>query len=144
MQQPPFFHTDTDCFGPFLVKHGRSAVERYGCIFTCMTVQAVHLEVPHSLSTYSFILAFRRFISRRGFVGHLYSDNGTNFIGADRVLKESIRLWNKHQISRFLLQKETEWNYNTPLASHFGGAWERLVRSACKVMCSFSPQTMKS
>ena len=134
--RPPFFHTGVDLFGPFLVKQGRSVVKRYGCIFTCMTVRAVHLEVLHSLSADSFISALRRFVSRRINVAHLHSDNGSNFTGADRILRESIRDWNQHQIGGFLLQREIEWHFNTPLASHFGGAWERLIRSVRKVMRS--------
>ena len=135
--RPPFFHTGVDLFGPFLVKQGRSVVKRYGCIFTCMTVRAVHLEVVHSLSADSFISALRRFVSRRSNVAHLHSDNGSNFTGVDRILlHESIRDWNQHQIGGFLLQREIEWHFNTPLASHFGGAWERLIRSVRKVMRS--------
>ena len=91
MNQAPFFHTGVDCFGVFLVKQGRSLVKRYGCIFTCMTVRAVHLEVVHSFFTNSFISALRRFIGRRGNVGHMYSDNGTNFVGSERSLRTSIQ-----------------------------------------------------
>ena len=139
VSQSVFFHTGCDCFGPFLVKQGRSLVKRWGCIFTCMTVRAVHLEVLHSLSTDSFIPALRRFISRRGKIGHLYSDNGSNFVGANRVLKEALKEWNMGKISNFLLQNEIEWSYNTPLASHFGGCWERLIRSVRRTMASFMP-----
>ena len=87
MHQPVFFHTGVDCFGPFMVKQGRSVVKRSGCIFTCMVSRAVHLEVLHSLTSDSFISALRRFVGRRGGVGHVYSDNGTNFVGGQRVLK---------------------------------------------------------
>ena len=141
MNHAPFFHTGVDCFGVFSVKQGRSLVKRYGCIFTCMTVRAAHLEVLHTLSTDSFISALRRFVARRGNVGHIYSDNGTNFVGAEKVLKESIRKWNQRQISEFLVQKEVDWHFNTPLASHFGGSWERLIRSVRKILTSITSQT---
>ena len=122
------------------MKQGRSLVKRYGCIFTCMTVRAVHLEVLHTLSTDSFISALRRFVARRGNVGHIYSDNGTNFAVADKVLKESIWKWNQKQITEFLVQKEVDRHFNTPLASHFGGCWERLIRSVRKVLTSITSQ----
>ena len=44
------------------------------------------------------------------------------------------------KISNFLLQNEIEWSYNTPLASHFGGCWERLIRSVRRTMASFMPR----
>ena len=145
MLQPVFFHTGCDCVRPFLVKQGRSLVKRWGCTFTCMTVRAVHLEVLHSLSTDFFISALRRFINRRGNIGHnMYSDNGSNFVGADRALKEGIKKWNQSQITEFLLQKEIEWSYNTPLASNFGGCWERLIRSVRKTLASFMPKATSS
>ena len=53
----PFSHTGVDCFGPILVKQGRSHVKRYGCLFTCMSCRAIHLEVLHLLSTNSFLMS---------------------------------------------------------------------------------------
>ena len=108
MFQPPFSHTGMDYFGPFLVRQRRSQVQRYGCIFICLTVRAVHLEVAPDLTTASFINALRRFVARRGPVRHIYSDNGTNFVGSERVLKDSIAAWNQQQISQDLRQKEIE------------------------------------
>lgn len=69
------------------IKRGRSLVKRYGVIFTCLVIRAVHIEVASSLDTDSFINALRHFIVRRGQVKNLRSDNGTNFIGAERELK---------------------------------------------------------
>ena len=71
-----------DYFGPFLVKQGRSEVKRYGCIFTCLTSRAIHLEVAHTLETDSFLAALLRFMSRRGSPKVIRSDNGTNLTRA--------------------------------------------------------------
>ena len=138
----PFFHTGVDYFGPFTVKQGRSRVKRYGCIFTCMTTRAVHLELAHSLSTDSFISALRRFVGRRGCVSHIHSDNGTNFVGADKELRKALEDWNQHRIAACLQQKEIDWHFNTPTASHFEGVWERLIRSVRKVLGSITGQAV--
>ncbi len=68
--KPPFTNVGVDYFGPFDVKRGRSTVKRYGVLFTCLTIRAVHIEVADSLDTDSCINALRRFISRRGQVSH--------------------------------------------------------------------------
>ena len=64
-EKPPFTFVGGDCFGPFVVRRGRSLVKRYGVLFTCLSIRAIHLEGAHSLDTDSFINAMRRFIARR-------------------------------------------------------------------------------
>ena len=87
---PPFSVVELDYFGPFLTRKGRSLVKRYGVIFTCLSIRAVHIKVASSLNTSAFIQALRRFIARRGQVIQIKSDNGTNFIGGERELREAI------------------------------------------------------
>lgn len=125
-----------DYFGPFNVKRGRSYVKRYGVIFTCLTSRAVHLEVSASLDTDSYINALRRFIARRGQVSKIRSDNGTNFVGAERELARAISNWNVSQIHTSMLQKNVDWKFNPPAGSHHGGVWERLIRSVRRIMNS--------
>ena len=82
--EPPFTYTGVDFFGPFYVKHGRGLDKVYGCVFTCFTSRAVHIEDVSSLETDVLIRALRRFISNRGCPKEIWSDNGTNFVGADK------------------------------------------------------------
>ena len=140
-EEPPFSHAGADCFGPFFVKRGRTELKRYGCVFICMTTRAIHLEVLPDLTTDSFINAMRRLFARRGPSTHLYTDNGTNFTGAERVLKEEIKLWNENKIHEYLQQQQIEWKFNTPKASHAGGSWERAIRTVRRVLQAVMPNT---
>ena len=126
----PFTFVGIDCFGPFLIRRGRSEVKRYGLILTCMTIRAVHLEVLPSLTSDAFIDGLRRFVARRGVPERLFSDNGTNFVGACRELGDALREVNAHlQLRGFMLQNGISWSFNPPAASHMGGVWERMIRS---------------
>ena len=96
MNSHPFAYTGINYFGQLMIRQKRSNVKRNGCLFTCLTTRAVHLEVFVDLSSDAFINTLRRFLSRRGPVVHIYSDNGTNLVGAERILRESIHQWNQH------------------------------------------------
>ena len=135
--EPPFTRTGVDCFGPFFVKRGRGQEKRYGIIFTCLAMRAVHLEIADNLSTDSFICALKRFISRRGNVHVIRSDNGTNFVGANNELQKELRkLHSSVTVYSELAKRGIEWTFNTPGASHHGGAWERLIRSTRRILDS--------
>lgn len=134
--EPPFTRVGVDYFGPFLVKQKRSQVKRYGVIFTCLASRAVHIEIADSLDTNSYINALRRFVARRGQVSKMRSDNGTNFIGSEKELAKSINEWNTSVIQDSMIQKGIDWQFNPPAGSHFGGVWERLIRSIRKVINS--------
>ena len=94
-----------------------------------MNSRAVHLEVATSLEADCFINVFRRFINRRGLPKCIYSDNGSNFVGAEREITTAIEDWNQKQIQDELLQKGCQWVFQPPRASHASGVWERLIRS---------------
>ena len=132
--KPAFSETGVDYFGPIFVKQGRNKLKRWGCLFTCLSIRAIHLEVVHSLDTSSFIDALRRFLARRGNIEHLMSDNGSNFVGAKRELNEAVRNWNQKQIVAYLHQRSIKWSFNPPTASHMGGSWERMIRSTRRIL----------
>lgn len=133
---PPFTNVGVDYFGPIEVKRGRSLEKHYGVIFTCMACRAVHLEVAYSLDTDSCINALRRFTCRRGQVSNLRSDNGTNFVGAERELREALVALNHHKIQAAFLQEGIKWSFNPPTASHHGGVWERMIRMVRRILTS--------
>ena len=133
-RQPPFSHVGIDYFGPFVVKQGRSQVKGYDCIFACLTVRAVHIEIAHSLDTDSFINALRRFIARRGKPVFVRTDNGTNFVSGEKELRTCIQKWNRQRIHEYLLQQEVRWIFNSPAASHHGGIWERCIRTTRRIL----------
>ena len=129
--RPVFTSVGVECFGPIEVKRGRSMLKGYGVLFTCLAVRAIHIEVAHSLDTSSFIAALRRFISRRGEPELMRSDNGGNFVAGNKELKEAV---NQQAIHDALLQRNIKWIFNPPSGSHFGGVWERCIRTARKVI----------
>ncbi|XP_025996386.2 uncharacterized protein LOC113005268 [Solenopsis invicta] len=132
----PFVNTGIDYCGPFFVKEkkfrNRNRVKVYVCIFVCMAIKAVHLEVVSDLTSDGFLAALRRFIARRGLPENIYSDNGTNFIGANNRLKEMYALFNSEEhkdvVSRFASTHQVAWHFIPPLAPHFGGLWESVVK----------------
>ena len=87
-----FEHIGLDFAGPLYLKQGSvrkpTILKSYVCVFVSMSVKAVHLELVSDLSTESFIACLRRFVARRGKPSSIWSDHGTNFVGANRVLKE--------------------------------------------------------
>ncbi|GFX58206.1 integrase catalytic domain-containing protein [Trichonephila clavipes] len=77
--------------------------------------KAVHIEAVGDLTTDSFIAALRRFTARRGAPHHIYSDNGTNFVGARRKLDKIRRLWlslaTNEAISNYLSKSSIDWHF---------------------------------
>ena len=93
-QSPPFTNTGVDYFGPFYVTVRRTTEKKWGFLFTCLTTRAVHVEIVASMDTSSCVMGVERIVSRRGTPAMIWSDNGTNFIGAEKELRESIEKWN--------------------------------------------------
>ena len=117
-----------------MVNQGRGQPKRYGCIFTCLTIRAVHIEIAHSLDTDSFINALHHFIARRQKPVLVRTDDGTNFVSGEKELRTCIQKWNRQRIREYLLQQKVRWIFSSPAASHHGGIWERCIRTTPKIL----------
>ena len=133
----PFPNTGVDYLGPYRIKlhikrtrSNQATAKRYVALFTCLTTRAVHLEIAGDLSTDAFILALRRFISRRGKVNIIRSDNGTNFVGASKELKQAIKNIDQNTVNKHLVAKGIKWKFHPLVSPWMGGIWESLVKSA--------------
>ena len=134
---PVFDKVGVDYAGPVLIKYGHvrkpTIVKSYICVFVSLTVKAVHIELVSDLTTEAFLACLRRFISRRGCPSLLWSDHGTNFVGAAREMKDLFKLLRNGRtqdtITNFLSSRNIEWKFIPPRAPHFGGLWEAAVKS---------------
>ena len=88
------------------------------------------------MSTDSFILALRRVISRRGKPNNIWSDNGSNFVGAKRELREVLKTLDRSKICNHLNNRSIQWKFIPPASPWVGGAWEALVKITKKALRS--------
>ena len=77
---------------------GYRARKVYIALFVCLSTRAVHLELVSDKTTISFLAALKRFVSCRGLLSDLYSDNGKNFEGDDKELRAAFRVLSKDPV----------------------------------------------
>ncbi|XP_072939173.1 uncharacterized protein [Epargyreus clarus] len=121
-----------DYAGPVLIAdrggRGCKLIKSYICVFVCLAVRAVHLELVSDLTKEAFLAAFNRFISRRGKPQRVYSDNGTTFVGAFNELSRLL-LASSDSIASDLCNEGIEFKFIPAYTPHFGGIWEAAVKS---------------
>lgn len=134
--EKPFSNTALDYAGYIYIKlaggRGHKSQRAYIAIFVCMSTKAMHLEAVTNLTAAAFIAAFRRFLARRGAVRNLYSDNGTNFVSANKILAENLELEQDEynsEVCNELIKNETKWHFSPPGAPHFNGLAEAAVKT---------------
>lgn len=112
------FTLGMDYFGPLKVKVRRSPEKPWGVIFTCLTTRAVYIDIAHSLDTSSCIYCIRNFSNRNGQPSKYFSDNGLNFQGMERELREEFKKLKKTKIEEAFTNEHTQWSFNPPIAAH--------------------------
>lgn len=131
-----FRHSGVDFAGPINVRtakgRGHQSYKGYICLFVCMVTKAVHLEAISDLSSQGFIAGYKRFVARRGVVTDIWSDNGTNFVGAATELRQLVQVERSSvatEIREWLGNHGTTWHFIPPHAPNFGGLWEAGIKS---------------
>ena len=112
-----------DNTGSFPVQ-GTIEGRRYLTLFVCTATRYVHVEISASLSTEDFLCALRRFSALYGVPSTILSDNGRNFVGAQRSLAEAVKT---PDVDSYLREHEIRWKFQTPLSPWKGGHFERMV-----------------
>ncbi|GBM51329.1 hypothetical protein AVEN_175771-1 [Araneus ventricosus] len=105
----------------------------FGTQAFCEKPKSVHLEIVNSCSTNDFIGVLKRFIARREKTSDIYSDNGTNFVGAinelGKILKDLFKKESTGKIEDFITSEGVIWHFNPPATPYLGGLWEAGVKS---------------
>ncbi|GJQ79779.1 hypothetical protein Trydic_g19269, partial [Trypoxylus dichotomus] len=127
-----FENIGVDYFGPVHIrdsmKRKYNLIKAYGAVFVCFATKAVHVELVGNLSTEAFLAALKRFVARRGSISNIYSDNGTQFIGANTELKKLLKQLQTQtqteQVKAYMAHNGIRWHFIPPRSPHFGGLWE--------------------
>jgi len=126
-----FISVGMDYGGPFTIKesrpHNAKTHKAYFALFVCLSTKAVHLEIVTDLSTEAFLASLDRFVTRRGIPAQIFSDCGTNYVGAARQLKSLFQDASTQEALH--ARVPCQWIFNPPAAPHFGGIWEAAIKS---------------
>lgn len=131
-----FASVGIDYAGPIELKasrfRGNTTYKGYIAVFICLAVKAIHLEAVTGMDSDHFMSALYRFMGRRGMPHDIYSDNGTNFIGAERCLRHNVELFQREleqKVVPALSDKGVQWHFIPPSSPNFGGLWEANVKA---------------
>ncbi|KAL0879208.1 hypothetical protein ABMA27_002991 [Loxostege sticticalis] len=126
----PFLNCSVDYAGPVFIadRKGRGCklIKSYLCIFVCLAVKAVHIELATDLTKEAYMAALNRFVARRGKPQSILSDNGTNFVGASNELQKPLL---ESDVAHEVAQQGIEFTFSPPHSPHFNGIAEAAVRS---------------
>ena len=124
----PFSRTGLDYLGPLFIRGIEGPKKIWICLFTCLVIRAVHLEVVQDMTADEFLLCFRRFIAQRGLPNVIISDNAMQFKAANRSLDS---IWNSvtqcEEVQNYASNIGAKWIFIVEMAPWMGGFYERLV-----------------
>ncbi|GFU45184.1 integrase catalytic domain-containing protein [Trichonephila clavipes] len=130
-ESPPFSVVGLDFAGLLFIKDNDA--KQYILLITCAVTRSIHLELVGSMTTDTFLLAFRRFVARRGLCSMVISDNARTFKRAELELQQMWKVLNHADVKNFYSAHSIKWNYIVERAAWCvvwgGGFYERMVPS---------------
>ena len=120
--------TGLDYFRPLYVKNGTVQSKAWACIFTCITVRAIHLELVEDMAAAQFLACLKRFVARTGKPDGIISDNAPQF----KVAKNAIQLaWENvvkdPDVIGYVNERPIKWSFTVELSPGMGGFYERFI-----------------
>ncbi|GFU64060.1 integrase catalytic domain-containing protein [Trichonephila clavipes] len=115
-----------DFGGPLYTKDEN---KHYIVLFTCAVTRALHLELVNNLTTETFLLALRRFISRRGLCSKILTDNAKTFKKSELELKNLWKIISDPTVKAFYASHKIYWQFIIERAPWWGDFYKRLIRT---------------
>ncbi|GFX77306.1 integrase catalytic domain-containing protein [Trichonephila clavipes] len=107
-QSAPFSVVGIDFGGPLYTKDEN---KHYIVLFTYAVTRALHLELVNNLTTETFLLAFRRFISRRGLYSKILTDKAKTLKRSDLELKNLWKVISDPTVKAFYTSHKIYWQF---------------------------------
>ncbi len=112
-----------------------------------MVSRAIHADVVSDQSTEGFLLSYKRFTALRGHPKKVWSDPGSNFVGAKSALKdlyEFLERVEKPKLEEEAVKHGTEWvwKFNPANSPHRNGAAEAAVRVVKRALLNLGGEGM--
>lgn len=82
------------------------------------------------MTTEAFLAVLKWFVASKGKPTQMHSDNGTNFVGADRELRAIVELLktDSSKIGDYIANEGISWRFIRASCPHFDGLWESAVK----------------
>ena len=138
----PLSRTGLDNLGTLLTRTNIGTQKVWVCLFTCLVIRAVHLELVLDMTTEEFLLALRWFIAQRGASVEIASDNALTFKSASTALELKWKNVTKHEnVQSYVSNEGIKWSFIVEMAPWMGGFYERLVGLVKRAMRKQSRKT---
>jgi transposase InsO family protein len=124
---PAFSNVILDTAGPFIVTNGRKTEKRWLFMVSCLASRGIHIEVMHSLTGESALIALNNTCTIRGSPLKIFSDQGTNFKSIASYIQDQLPLTNDIRLRAGLSPISFEWEFSPAKAPAMNGSIERMI-----------------